>query len=122
MYASIVDPRASPLSPLHYSTPKKPSSGVENGKVWVLRVALPSHRQEKSAQRGGGEWRTYSKREQSGFYKSYLKVHHFLATEIVNSWSLKKITRKILLAFNPFTPRPSYGEMTRCFNLHLWAF
>ena len=52
MYASIVDPRASPLSPLHYSTPKKPSSGVENGKVWVLRVALPSHRQ--SAQRGGG--------------------------------------------------------------------
>ena len=36
------------------TTPPLKKQGVENGKVWVLRVALPSHRQEKSAQRGGG--------------------------------------------------------------------
>ena len=51
---ALSTPELLPCPPLHYSTPKKPSSGVENGKVWVLRVALPSHRQEKSAQRGGG--------------------------------------------------------------------
>ena len=58
MYASIVDPRASPFPP-YYPTPQKPGSRVENGRVGVLRVALPFHRQEKSAQEGrwggGGE-------------------------------------------------------------------
>ena len=35
------------------TTPPLKKQGVENGKVWVLRVALPSHGQEKSAQREG---------------------------------------------------------------------
>ena len=43
-----------PLSPPHYPTPQKTGSGVENGRVGVLRVALPSHRQERSVQ-GVGE-------------------------------------------------------------------
>ena len=46
-------PELLPWSPPPTTPPLK-KQGVENGKVWVLRVALPSHRQEKSAQRGGG--------------------------------------------------------------------
>ena len=85
MYASIVDSRASPLSPpLHYSTPKKPSSGVENGKVWVLRVALPSHRQEKSAQRGGGgDDEHIAKENKVGFTKVLSKFIIFLPLKLL---------------------------------------
>ena len=46
-------PELLPCSPPPPTTPPLKKQGVENGKVWVLRVALPSHRQEKSAQRGG---------------------------------------------------------------------
>ena len=47
-------PELLPCPPPPPTTPPLKKQGVENGKVWVLRVALPSHRQEKSAQRGGG--------------------------------------------------------------------
>ena len=58
---ALSTPDLVPCSLPHYPTPQKTGSGVEIGRVGVLRVALPSK----------------SKREQSGLYKSSLKVHYF---------------------------------------------
>ena len=69
---------------------------------------------------GGRDYENIAKENKVGFTKVLSKFIIFLPLKLL-ILSLK-ITRKFLLAFIPFTPRPSYGEMTRCFNLHLWTF
>ena len=103
MYARIVDPRASPLSPPPPTTPPLKKQGVENGKVWVLRVALPSHRQEKSAQRGGGgrDDENIAKENKVGFTKVLSKFIIFLSLKLL-ILSLKKNYTKISFSFYSF--------------------
>ena len=104
MYARIVDPRAPPLSPPPPTTPPLKKQGVENGEVWVLRVALPSHRQEKSAQRGGGGGRddeNIAKENKVGFTKVLSKFIIFLPLKLL-ILSLKKNYTKISFSFYSF--------------------
>ena len=102
MYARIVDPRAPPLSPPPPTTPPLKKQGVENGKVWVLRVALPSHRQEKSAQRGGGgDDENIAKENKVGFTKVLSKFIIFLPLKLL-ILSLKKNYTKISFSFYSF--------------------
>ena len=70
--------------------------------MWVLRVALPSHRQEKSAQRGGGRDDEYiAKENKVGFTKVLSKFIIFLPLKLL-ILSLKKNYTKISFSFYSF--------------------
>ena len=84
------------------TTPPLKKQGVENGKVWVLRVALPSHRQEKSAQGGGGgDDENIAKENKVGFTKVLSKFIIFLPLKLL-ILSLKKNYTKISFSFYSF--------------------
>ena len=97
-------PELLPCPPPPPTTPPLKKQGVENGKVWVLRVALPSHRQEKSAQRGGGGGRddeNIAKENKVGFTKVLSKFIIFLSLKLL-ILSLKKNYTKISFSFYSF--------------------
>ena len=81
-------------------------------------VATPSHRQVYSA-RGGGGWdgNHIAKENKAGYTKFSASSLIFSPLRLV----LKTVHENFSYHLNSFTPRLSYGEMTRHFHLYLWT-